>query len=86
MASAKRFIHSSSLTAERLILTYVKGRAQYVWRLKENGYKRNEPLDIRNYATVALEIGNPQLDKPEKPEGQKPARKRGRRKLSGGIT
>ena len=74
------------LTAERLILTYVKGRAQYVWRLKENGYKRNEPLDIRNYATVALEIGNPQLDKPEKPEGQKPARKRGRRKLSGGIT
>lgn len=74
------------LTAERLILTYVKGRAQYVWRLKENGYKRNEPLDIRNYATVALEIGNPQLDKGEKPEGQKPARKRGRRKLSGGIT
>lgn len=75
------------LTAERLVLTYVKGRAQYVWRLKENGYKRNEPLDIRNYATVALEIGSPQLDKPEKPEGTKtPPRKRGRRKLSGGIT
>ena len=74
------------LTAERLLLTYVKGRAQYVWRLKENGYKRNEPLDIRNYAMVALEIGNPQLDKPENPEGTKAPRKRGRRKLSGGIT
>lgn len=74
------------LTAERLILTYEKGRARYVWKLKENGYKRNEPLDIRNYATVALEIGNPQLDKPEKPEGQTQTRKRGRRKLSGGIT
>ena len=73
------------LTAERLVLTYVKGRAQYVWRLKENGYKRNEPLDIRNYATVALEIGNPQLDKQEKPEGTKPPRKGGRRKRSGGI-
>lgn len=75
------------LTAERLVLTYVKGRAQYAWKLKENGYKRNEPLDIRNYATVALEIGNPQLDKPEKAEGAKaPKRKGGRRKRSGGIT
>lgn len=52
------------LTAEKMVVTYKKGRAQYVWRLKDDGYKRNEPLDIRNYATVALEIANPILKKP----------------------
>lgn len=48
------------LTSEKMVMTYKKGRAQYVWRLKD-GIKRNEPLDIRNYATAALEISNPTL-------------------------
>lgn len=55
------------LTAEKMVMTYKKGRAQYVWRLKE-GIKRNEPLDIRVYATAALEISNPTLQKREQKE------------------
>ena len=62
------------LTSEKMVMTYKKGRAQYVWRLKD-GIKRNEPLDIRNYATAALEISNPIL-KLEKTEPVKPQRTR----------
>ena len=74
------------LTAEKMVMSYKKGRAYYAWTLKDSGYKRNEPLDIRNYATVALEISNPPLEKPKRPEGAAPPqKKRGRRKLSGGV-
>lgn len=74
------------LTAEKMVMSYKKGRAYYAWTLKDSGYKRNEPLDIRNYATVALEISNPPLEKPKRPEGAtSPPKKRGRRKLSGGV-
>ena len=72
------------LTAEKRVMTYKKGRAQYVWVLKDSAYKRNEPLDIRNYATVALEIANPVLKKPEKGAPAAPHRS-GRKKHSGGI-
>ncbi|MCF8018311.1 MAG: phage terminase large subunit family protein [Vallitaleaceae bacterium] len=75
------------LTAEKMVMTYKKGKAQYIWTLKDGGYKRNEPLDTRNYATVALEIANPVLKKPEKTEvTAAQAKKRGRRSRSGGIT
>ena len=76
------------LSAERMILTYKKGRPCYVWRVKDGGHARNEALDVRNYATVALEIASPpQLDsKKEKPAEAAQPKKRGRRKLSGGIT
>lgn len=61
------------LTSEKMVISYKKGRAQYVWKLKK-GIKRNEPLDIRNYATAALEITNPILKK-EVPESvSKPQR------------
>lgn len=74
------------LTAEKMVMTYKRGRACYVWTLKDSGYRRNEPLDLRNYATVALEIANPKLEKPDKKEGSAPPKaKRGRRKLSGGV-
>ncbi len=53
------------LTAERMVLTYTKGKAHYVWRLKENWTKRNEPLDCRNYARAALEISGVVLKKKE---------------------
>jgi len=73
------------LTAEKMVITYKKGRAQYVWTLKDSGYRRNEPLDIRNYATVALEIANPVLKKPEKNAAT--SKKRGRRsRTRGGIS
>jgi phage terminase large subunit GpA-like protein len=72
------------LTAEKMVMTYKKGKAQYVWRLKD-GIKRNEPLDIRNYATAALEITNPVLKKPEESGAAPPHKRRGRR-TNGGIT
>lgn len=75
------------LTAEKMVMTYKKGKAQYIWTLKDGGYKRNEPLDVRNYATVALEIANPVLKKPDKTEATAAqTKKRGRRSRSGGIT
>ena len=74
------------LTAEKMVMTYKKGKAQYVWTLKDGGYKRNEPLDIRNYATAALEIANPVLKKPDHAAPPATPRKRGRRSRgNGGI-
>ncbi|MCD7918632.1 MAG: phage terminase large subunit family protein [Clostridiales bacterium] len=49
------------LTAEKRVTTYKKGRATTAWVLKDYGFRRNEPLDIRNYATAALEILHPVL-------------------------
>lgn len=68
------------LTSEKMVMTYRRGRAQYTWKLKE-GIKRNEPLDIRNYATAALEISNPVLkfEEEETTQQRQPGRKvRGR--------
>lgn len=76
-------VYFKGLTAEKLVTTYRHGRACYVWTLKSSGYKRNEPLDIRNYATAALEIVNPPLDRPIG-QNQTPTRRR-RRNVSGGV-
>lgn len=74
------------LTAEKMVISYKRGKAQYVWTLKDGGYKRNEPLDIRNYATVALEIANPILKPPEHDTTAPAPRRRGRRsRTNGGI-
>ena len=74
------------LTAEKIVISYKRGKAQYVWTLKDGGYKRNEPLDIRNYATVALEIANPILKPPEHDTTAPAPRRRGRRsRTNGGI-
>ena len=50
----------------------------------DSKYKRNEPLDLRNYATAALEIANPVLAKPEPGMAQR-TRRAGRRRITGGI-
>lgn len=72
------------LTAEKMVQRFRKGRAVVVWEIKDNAHKRNEPLDIRNYATAALEITNPVLQKPE--QGAEYAKRRvGRRRISEGI-
>ncbi|MBP0983082.1 MAG: phage terminase large subunit family protein [Oscillospiraceae bacterium] len=70
------------LTAEQAVMTYVKGKAIVEWKLRDPSYRRNEPLDIRNYATAALEIVNPTLKEPGK---KSRSAKRGRRTVSGGI-
>ncbi|MCL2087644.1 MAG: phage terminase large subunit family protein [Oscillospiraceae bacterium] len=69
------------LTSERMVLVYKRGKSQYVWKLKDGGFKRNEPLDCRNYALAALEISNATLkrESTEKPV----ANSRGRRKRGG---
>ena len=43
------------LTSEHKVTKYYKGQAKISWE-KRSGRARNEPLDIRNYATAALEI------------------------------
>lgn len=75
------------LTAEKMIIRYVKGKSSFQWVLKDTAFRRNEPLDIRNYATAALEIARPTLKKPETDEkgARKTTARRGRRKISGGI-
>lgn len=48
-----------ALTSERKVIRYYKGQRKIEWKKKG---KRNEALDIRNYATAALEILNPDLE------------------------
>lgn len=72
------------LTSEKMVVRFRKGRSVTVWELKDSKYKRNEPLDLRNYATAALEIANPVLAKPEPGMTQRP-RRAGRRRITGGI-
>ena len=65
------------LTAERMVLTYRKGKAQYIWKLKK-GVRRNEPLDCRNYALAALELSSVVLKKSDGTEAKATIKKRGR--------
>ena len=55
--------------------------------LKDPAQKRNEAFDIRNYATAALEIGNPpglEIPGEDAPRPAKPQHQY-RRRRSGGI-
>lgn len=75
------------LTAERMVLTYTKGKAHYVWKLKENWTKRNEPLDCRDYARAALEISGIVLKKKDENTAVAAvsSKRRKRQTRSGGI-
>ena len=72
------------LTAEQMVVRFRKGRPTIMWEIKDPKQKRNEPLDLRNYATAALEITSPTLKKPDENTTVQP-RRQGRRQLSGGI-
>lgn len=75
------------LTSERQVIRWRKGRQVIVWEIKDSQHKRNEPLDLRNYNTAALEIANPVLQLPEETAEQKKAqRRRTRRRITGGIS
>jgi phage terminase large subunit GpA-like protein len=50
------------ITSEKKMLRYRKGRPYIEWVKRGSGI-RNEPLDCRIYATGALEIFNPDLEK-----------------------
>lgn len=78
------------LTAERKNIRTVSGRIIINWVKKYEGI-RNEPFDLRNYATAALEILNPNLDRLYErlnngsPDNEaKPKKKRG--KVSKGVS
>lgn len=72
------------LTSEKMVVRFRKGRSITAWELKDEKFKRNEPLDLRNYATAALQIANPKLGGAE--DGADGATKRRRRRsLSSGI-
>lgn len=49
----------NGLTAERKHKKFLQGKMKTVWTKASNA--RNEPLDLRNYATAALRILNPDL-------------------------
>ena len=53
-------VYFKGLTSEIKVVTFSKGQAKIEW--KTIGDKRNEPLDIRNYAQAALRIANPDLN------------------------
>ena len=71
------------MTSEKLVTRFRKGRMTTMWVLKDEKYKRNEPLDLRNYATAALEITNPPIL--TKQNSAPPKQRQGRRRLNGGI-
>lgn len=48
-----------ALTSERKVKKYIRGQVKIEWKKKG---RRNEALDVRNYATAALEILNPNLE------------------------
>lgn len=53
------------LTAEHRVMRYTKGQTTFHWEKRFSG-ARNEPFDLRNYATAALEILNPPLEELKK--------------------
>ncbi|MCL2636947.1 MAG: phage terminase large subunit family protein [Oscillospiraceae bacterium] len=72
------------LTSEHRVTRYKRGRAQYVWELKNKSYRRNEPLDCRNYNLAALEISGIVLKK-EEANNKTPQTKKKGRSIRGGI-
>ena len=77
------------LTSEKRVVRYYKGRPKVEW-VKPSG-ARNEPLDLRNYATAALKILNQNFEilamQEYRQETPKPAtRPRRRGTVSKGIT
>ena len=77
----------TGLTAEQQISHFRKGVLVSAWVPREgNEFKRNEPLDLRDYAQAAMEILGPNVLKKPAP-GEKPElpNRRGRRIRFSGI-
>lgn len=67
-------LYFEGITSEKRVTRYSHGRPRFEWVLKKSG-ARNEPLDLRVYATAALEIYNPVLE--DLPPATPKKRKRG---------
>ena len=73
------------LTSEVKTTVWEKGVKKTIWKVI--GTKRNEPLDLRNYAYAALKIANPNLNKKYTVEATKKTTKVSKRRvLSKGVT
>jgi phage terminase large subunit GpA-like protein len=59
-------IYFKGLISEKSVRHKYKGQIRLVWEKVAGTTKRNEPLDLRNYAQAAFEILNPNLDEVEK--------------------
>ena len=64
------------LVSERMVMKRVRGKERIEWEPRWRGI-RNEPLDVRVYATGALEILNPDLEHRRRRRGVKTKNKRG---------
>lgn len=56
-------MYFKGLTSEYRCMERIKGRPKWNWKRKPGSTRRNEPLDIRNYAAAGLELLRPNLDK-----------------------
>lgn len=63
----------TGLCSERREVKFVSGQTKLVW-VKKSRSVRNEPLDVRVYATAALEILNPRLEAMAARESAEPQR------------
>lgn len=59
-------IYFKGLISEKLVRRKQKGQVRLIWEKVAAATKRNEPLDLRNYAQAAFEILNPNLEEVEK--------------------
>jgi phage terminase large subunit GpA-like protein len=59
-------IYFKGLVSEKLVRRKQKGQIRLIWEKVAAATKRNEPLDLRNYAQAAYEILNPNLEEVEK--------------------
>lgn len=55
-------VYYKGLVSERMVIQKVRGKERIAWELRSKN-ARNEPLDVRVYATGALEILNPDLER-----------------------
>ncbi len=78
-------IYFKGLTSEQAVTRFRKGREVTMWVLRDERYKRNEPLDIRNYASAAMWILGDDVLKPPESDAGPPKKRRGRRIISEGI-
>lgn len=61
--------YMKGLTSEQRIIKMVRGKPTVVW-VKKQGVRRNEPFDLRNYNTAAVEFLNPNFAVLEKKVGE----------------
>ncbi len=77
----------TGLTAEQMVNHWRKGVLVSAWVPREgNEFKRNEPLDLRNYAQAAMEILGPDILKAPEPEKEIERQKRRATRRRGGFS